>query len=86
MCETQVMQTERKQNFTRLVLGSIEADFCDQVVVGKLLTRSTQQSVLQRSLLLLLLSFVFKLLTKIASREKKHSFVEHNILRLGERL
>ena len=29
-------------NFERLVLGCIDADFCKQILVGKLLTRSTR--------------------------------------------
>ncbi len=29
-------------NFERLVLGCIDAEFCKQILVGKLLTRSTR--------------------------------------------
>ena len=32
----------RSSNFKRLVLGCIDADFCNQILVGKLLTRSTR--------------------------------------------
>ena len=33
---------ESPPNFERLVLGSIDADFCKEILVGKLLTRSTR--------------------------------------------
>ena len=41
--------SESLPNFERLVLGAIDADFCKQIFVGKLLTRSTQCTPLHRS-------------------------------------
>merc|ERR1719161_2828280 len=38
-------------NFEGLVLGCIEADFCNQILVGKLSPRSTQCTPLHRSLI-----------------------------------
>ena len=40
-----------RANFTRLVLGCIEAKFCKKILVGKLSPRSTQCTPLHRSLI-----------------------------------
>ena len=36
------IELNQPPNFERLVLGCIDADFCDQILVGKLSTRSTR--------------------------------------------
>ena len=54
-------------NFRKLVLVCIEADFCDQILAGKLFTRSTQSEYFNESQI----SF---LIGKIENVEFSHSF------------
>ena len=51
-------------NFEGLVLGCIEADFCNQILVGKLSPRSTKCTPLHRSRISIFSQNVAKILTK----------------------
>ena len=45
------LRREAQGNFTGLVLGCIETEFCKEILVGKLSSRSTQCTPLHRPLI-----------------------------------